>query len=139
VFEPDDDEIRDELITQSLEFFEEIGLGGVVGPSMEQFDRERPDHWPSCRTILGRFGLLRKVEGWRLFLMAYGFAPPTPADVQASSHRRRNPSGEERYRIPDRDDDYPGLMGSHVGDEVVLTPIGDGLAIRTTRSIIQLR
>jgi hypothetical protein len=139
VFEPDDDEIKDELVTQSHDLFKEIGLGGVVGPAMYQFDKERPDHWPYSQTILKWFGYTKNAEGWRCLLRAFGFVPPTPSDIQASAHRRRNPPSKEKFRIPHEDDYYPSLVGSLAGDVVVDTPTGDGLAIRTTYTIIQLR
>jgi hypothetical protein len=139
LFEPSDDEIVDELVTQSYEFFDDIGLGGIVGSSMEQFDRERPDHWPMARTLLGRFGLTKKMEGWWRFLEVFGFVPPTPSDIQASSHRRRNPPSKEKFTIPHEDDYYPTLTGKYVGDVVQESPVSDGWAIRTTLSIVSLR
>jgi hypothetical protein len=139
VFVPFDDEIRDELVTQSQQLFSVIGLGGVLGPGMYQFDAERPDHWPYSQTILKWFGLSKNAEGWRCLLRAFGFVPATPSDFQSSSYQRRNSPKKKKFIIPEEDDYYPGLVGNHTGDVVTVTPTGDGLAIRTTYSVVQLR
>jgi hypothetical protein len=139
LFEPDDDEIKDELVTQSVQLFTVIGLGGVLGPAMYQFDAERPDHWPYSQTILKWFGLSKNAEGWRCLLRAFGFVPPTPSDVQSSSYQRRNSPAKKKFVIPHEDDDYPGLVGNSVSEVVMVTPTEGGYAIRTTVSIIQLR
>jgi hypothetical protein len=51
----------------------------------------------------------------------------------------RNSPKKKKFIIPEEDDYYPGLVGNHTGDVVTVTPTGDGLAIRTTYSVVQLR
>src|SRR5690606_30799437 len=81
--------LREELRSQSMRLFGIIGLGGHTGPTMEQYDRLRERKWPMARVLLKRFGLPCNYRGWVWLLMAFGFMPPTPSDIQVASHRHR--------------------------------------------------
>lgn len=102
-----------------------------------QYNRERPAGWCSSRVLLKVFGLERNKEGWVRLLAGFGFVSASQTDIQMASQRRRAPT--PKLPLRDDGDEDPGLEGFHVGDEVTLTPLGNGLFRKTVRSIYQLR
>lgn len=134
-----DDDIRSELQAQSYLFFGDAGWGGIFGPTKDQFDRQRPQGWPTSWLLLKTYGLVYCAESWNYLLRCFGLDVPGPREIQQAAQRRRDSRSTGKRSIPLEDESYPELVGTLVKQHESLTPLGDGRAIRTTTSVIQLR
>lgn len=108
---PSNDEILEELNIQSHLIYGVAGLGGALGPLLNQFYDERPDHWPKPQTILKAHGLPPTVAGWHEFIKGFGFVVPSYRDVSVAAYRAKEGSPDKPSIKVDEDDDYPELPG----------------------------
>ena len=131
------DDIYYELLDQSHDLFGAMGLGGVLGPRMEQFRIERPPGWPDPRSLLRTYGLLPKPEGWQDFLQGFGLAAPTLSDVQVAVLRRREQPPCKPCIPLDEEDDY--ALPGHYSEYVTETKQDDGSIHRKTVRVFHVR
>jgi hypothetical protein len=89
--------------------------------------------------LLKIFGLDLNTAGWCCLLQAFGLLPPSNADIQNASWRRRQ---DDYTAYQERQDEspYPALTGEVVSQSIMeMTPLGDNTYEVRTRMIIQIR
>lgn len=112
------DDIYDELLDQSHDLFGAMGLGGQLGPLMDEYRKERPPDWPDPRSLLRAYGLQPVASGWHKLLEGFGLAAPTLSDVQVAVLRRREAPPSKPCIPLDEEDAYvlPGRVTEYVSE-----------------------
>lgn len=135
---PNDDNLREELAALSAYVFDCIGLAGVLGPTLTQWDEHRDPELVSGRSLLRTFGLPDNASGWATMLDAYGFQAPTYRQCIIAHHTRMAYSGTVSHD-PHPEDEFLTLHGSSVREEVTYAELEDGTTVKITRTYTSLR
>jgi hypothetical protein len=140
VYRPSDAELKTEMLYQSYRWYRPLNLQGSVGPSRWQWDIMRRKGWPSSYRLMEIYGLRAHGLGWSYFLSAFGLVSPSISQGRRSHIRYRQ---AQQKRHPDiRFEDgalYPELLGYEVGQQTTDKDIGGGYALRTVKTVVQLR
>lgn len=88
VIEPSNDELRAELLRQSHEIFDCIGLGGVLGPNKFKYDQLRLPCMPAYKYLLAMYALPRTTAGWSWLLIQFDLTPPTLSESKEAWLRK---------------------------------------------------
>lgn len=80
-------ELRQELRWLSTLLYGAIGQGGLIGPSMAQYDLHRPDFWPRACTLVRRMPGCTPKPTWTLLLASVGLRGPTVGEARRANQR----------------------------------------------------
>lgn len=132
---PSNDRIEQELMRQSACLYGPIGMGGVLGPVKDQYDRVRTLGYPLAQTLLKTFGLPTSSEAWKWLIMGFRLLPPTQSELVEAQCKllevtRSTPTTHE--------DDYPELPG-YWTESVHTVELGNGYRRVTTRRVFHVR